>query len=795
MSTLKKLNNSIQCYTPAMWWGETWREGFFTGNGIMGANVFGGAIDEKVLINHSDLLWQGRISVVPDVSLKIKDVKKLVEEGDYESASTILSRALISKNFRPQPSSPLPLGLLKIHTNGEKAVKDYTRCLNMSNGEISVSYVDGNTKINRNLFVSRANNTLVYEFTKSGSKQLDVMFSFDIMDAINARTPHSSSVMPEGVKISYDKYFMFLSARNDNGTEYGAVAKVNYYGGNMETNENGIHIYGANSIILYLRVFVESSREKELSRLKTELAALKEPYDKLLKAHSVIHNKLFSSANLTFDNQNDGFIEELIADCHKGDVSPLILEKMWKYGRYLMISGASEHGRLFTPYGLWNGEYKAYKSIMTYSGPIESTYRHTIRGNVLYAVESFFDYIESQMGDFVDNAQRLFDCKGIFIPTITSTNTGRLGSVDPNAIHFTGCAGWIASLYNEYSLVTGNTKFYKTRALPFMKQVVTFYEDFFKLGDNGKYLSIPSVLPMVSEPSASCVDLPFVAKNASIDFAIARELLTNLIAGALETGLYKDEIDKWKEMLGKLPAPCVTNDGLVAEYIDVNRLQKSISAENSMFYELRNVNVNDASNDELIKAFTNTAKKKLSEALSKECSYNLSNLALTFAKLGQKSLAIECIDNVIRGCALNNLCLVEKDWRGMGMCGSGVWVPIQLQANMALVNAIQEMILSSKVGEISILPCVPNDWQSFSVNGFLAVGGVEVDINLNGKNSTLTVDLKAKKGVNFNLVLPEGTKKLLKSSTKLPFDAEKRQICGIELNAGKSCSFTFKYVR
>ena len=54
MASLKKSKSTLVSYTPAGWWAETWREGLFCGNGKIGANIFGGAALEQILLNHSD---------------------------------------------------------------------------------------------------------------------------------------------------------------------------------------------------------------------------------------------------------------------------------------------------------------------------------------------------------------------------------------------------------------------------------------------------------------------------------------------------------------------------------------------------------------------------------------------------------------------------------------------------------------------------------------------------------------------------------------------------------------------
>lgn len=135
----------------------------------IGANIFGGAAQEQILLNHSDLVWQGRISVVPDVSVKISQVRKLIDEGEYEQAREVMQKALIQKNFRPQPHTPLPLCVLKTKMTSDNAPKNYVRELNMATGEATVSYSDGSTRIDRALFVSRHDDTVVYEITKQAA--------------------------------------------------------------------------------------------------------------------------------------------------------------------------------------------------------------------------------------------------------------------------------------------------------------------------------------------------------------------------------------------------------------------------------------------------------------------------------------------------------------------------------------------------------------------------------------------------------------------------------------------------
>ncbi len=163
-----KPRTTLKFDRPSSWWGALWREGLPIGNGLSGASVYGGAAEETAMLTSALSVWQGNIGVLPDISDKLKEVRKLLDEGKYSQAEKVYTDALINKNYRPQPSVPLPVCDFKVKMNLTKPVKEYTRALNTENGEAVVSYREGGTKYERAMFVSRVNDFIVYEITKSG---------------------------------------------------------------------------------------------------------------------------------------------------------------------------------------------------------------------------------------------------------------------------------------------------------------------------------------------------------------------------------------------------------------------------------------------------------------------------------------------------------------------------------------------------------------------------------------------------------------------------------------------------
>jgi alpha-L-fucosidase 2 len=198
----RKNNKKIKFDKPSSWWGAMWRGGIPLGNGKTGACVYGGAGLDTVMLTSATSLWQGNIGVLPDVSGKVKEVRKLIEQGKYKEAESVIPDALIAKNYRPQTSFPLPVCDLNIEMPLERLPREYSRTLDMENGEAAVSYRDASMKIERKMFVSREDDLFVMEITKSGSGTVSARLSFDLHDRGCARTPSGiNSKLPAGLMV------------------------------------------------------------------------------------------------------------------------------------------------------------------------------------------------------------------------------------------------------------------------------------------------------------------------------------------------------------------------------------------------------------------------------------------------------------------------------------------------------------------------------------------------------------------------------------------------------------------
>ncbi len=773
--------------TPARWWGEKWREGLYLGNGKMGANIYGGASEEKILLNDAALSWRGRTTVVPDVSECVAETKRKIEDGDFLGAQKVIPTALRQKSFRPCAAYPLPLCELNIIFGQNDVTTNFKRSLDMDKGEATVSYTIADTRYKRCAFVSRADNLLAYRVTKQGNGTVSMRLSFQLMHRVNSHTYEGMCDMPEGVSVKYDRQNMYFAALNDdNGTDFGAVAQLHVFGGTIRAEADRVEILRAQSVLILVKTFVNASREKEWGNLKNELLTYKDGYEKLLKAHSALHSKLYSTAEINIGNSVDVNTEDLLLQADNGAMPAALVQRLCRFARYLTVAGTPDDG-LFGPCGLWNGCYKPYRAFCSASGEQQMSMLHALQGNMMTDFERSFEYFWNNLGDYRNNAQRIFGSRGIVVPAVAAPNTGRLGSTDIFAIHFSGCAAWIANLYYKYAKYSGNTKFLKNRLIPFMKEAAQFYEDFLVHTENGLEIS-PSALPMRIGDSYGITDRPLIAKNSALDIALAKDLLTNLVE-ACKTNNVRGRLAVWQKLLEEFPEKQCASDGSYREFVNSLISMDYTGVSNGTLYPAYfGKEVDMYTDEETKRCYVVTADKKRN-APAAQNSYNMTVLAAVYARLGEGDKADLCLTNAVRGCIMNNLAFVDKDWRGMGVCGSGVWTPVQLNVNLTFAHAVQQMLMYSHDDEITLFPAFPKKWGSASFSGFIAENGVSVSAGIDLDKKNLFVELESKRESYVTVHLPDCIKKLLKTNLSQKPDGTS---FGITVPAGKTVELHYK---
>lgn len=735
-----------------------WREGLPSGNGRIGALVYGAVKEETIILTHEDLWHWGQKDELPDVSHTLPETRKLMDEEKYLEASWHLTNALVDRGYNTELASRFPVADLRLTMECEQAFKQYRRSLDMETGEVTVEWKDGEKSYVRRLFVSRAHDAIIYEINADG-QDFSGMLRLALHPTDDPSLVEACKEIESSVQMRAEGNHLYFAARNDDGTDFGAVMRIVTDRGALDTELQGaVRFHGASRVLAIVKLFVKGERETDWERLKNELSVISADYNELLATHTDIYGQLFHSANIQLgEDEGVRTNEELLLDAYDGEAPTELVRKMWAYGRYLFISGTHAEGYPFGLYGLWGGDYQLTWCHNMANENVQMMYWHAPAGGLMELMPSLIRYYDSMMDDFRENARKLYGCRGIYIPAGSTPGIGVPNQVVPVIMNWTGTAAWLARHYYEYYLYTGDRTLLVEKVLPFMREAALFYEDFVVHEHDGQIKFYPSVSPentpenfMPTDGKPLAHPMPTTI-NATMDCALLKELLTHLIEGSREAGIYTEDVGKWEDMLQWIPDYKVNADGAIREWMDERFDDRYNHRHLSHIYPIfPGQEFTREEHPERFEAFETAVNKRL---LGAQTGWSLGHMAAIYARLGDGNKALEQLDILSRSCLLNNFMTLHNDWRDMGVCMNMEEAPIQLDANLGWVNAVQEMLLYISPNMVKLLPALPDRWSSGSVSDMRFCAG-SVSFSWNKMTGAFHAELTADRDTSFTLKLP-----------------------------------------
>lgn len=747
----KNIDTLIMKY-PASWHTALQREGLVSGNGLIGANIYGGIKEETVIINHSMLWSGGTIQMLPNVSGSLYKAREAMDIGDFDTAHWALTDALKEHGYDNKRDYPLPLAELNITYTGLNGFSDYLRAVNMETGEVSSQFKENGAWVKKDLFVSRKDNAVILSI-KAERNILNAEFSLDTVKSKNhsehyraARAKSHSAVM--GNMLAY-------SSKNTDGLQYGAVAKIESADGDFRTSDRTVKVTNATEILIKIKVFVNSNQDIE--SIAGELKKDCKSYEYYLKRHIPLHKALYKSADFSLFSDDNHSNEELLLEAYSGKSPNELVEKLWRYGRYLFISGSCEEGLPFAMYGLWAYDYNHIWSHYMANENIQMIYWHTFTGNMCELNKPLFEYYNSRMDYFRENARNLYGCNGIFIPAGTTPNMPLPCQLVPVILNWTGAAGWLAQHYYRYYQYTRDKELLFSTILPFMKAAADFYEDFIVYDDEGNIKIYPSVSPenspqnFIISGKENAAHPMTTTVNSTIDLAIIKEFFTNIISISAENDIYGDKISGWRKIADSIPDYKTNADGAVREWQDERFDDRYSHRHLSHIYpvfpgeEIKTEN-------EYAKAFERAVDLR---EICSQTGWSLAHMASIYARFERGNDAMRCLNDLSRSCMQQNFFTLHNDWRRMGISlEMESDAPIQLDALMGYVNAVQEMILYSTEKLIKLLPSLPDNMKKGRITSWRFTGGT-INMEWDVENGSFCAVLYPVKNMRVDIKLPK----------------------------------------
>jgi hypothetical protein len=330
---------------------------------------------------------------------------------------------------------------------------------------------------------------------------------------------------------------------------------------------------------------------------------------------------------------------------------------------------------------------------------------------------AYTSYIESIVPYLEINAKHMFGCRGVVLPSRTSTN----GFNNALAPRFAGGfwvagAAWAAHFFYDYYLYTGDRAFLSEHALPFMEKTALFFEDYLYEGDDGKFIFSPTQSPE-NTPGNTNSQGSF---NATMSVAAARELLRNTIAASQELGVNQEKIPLWRAMLAKMPEYMIDDNGVIKEWLTPRLENQNNHRHSSQLYPIYHGMPEEiAADSALQEAFRKVIEIKLDNHYSPErsgfMSFGIVQLGQAAASLGESELAYRCVEQLATRYWLHNLASMHNHKSLFNMDISG-----------GMPAVIIQMLAESERGKIHLLPALPKAWPSGTIEGVLCRGQVEI---------------------------------------------------------------------
>lgn len=720
---------------------QRWEDAFVTGNGRMGAMLFGNPSNDTLVVNHCRLfLPLGNREIVPDLAKHTPELRQIIREKGYGQAINFLLGKAKEQGYPGIiPTDPFHPGLfLNIRQPSVGVIKDYLRTENFQTGEVTVRWRDDQGEFQRRLFVSRTQDLLALSLT--GPAPCELAFPTVDHPLVHPQQETTTAwvtyhnIYTKG-KGGYDAVVRIV--RKDKDRDVLLLIRLVPWKTPLpkETSEawayspenpdfkhpgvyNPVPALADSSVVAYHNT---NDAKALLPRMKESLACVLPDYAALFAPHAKAHAALFNRVSLEIDGGADRgkTTEELLDQAKKeNSLPPALMEKMYDAGRYMLICSAGE--LLPNLQGIWTGSWTpTWSGDFTLDTNVQAAMASACSANLPDLMEGYFRAIEGFYPEWRINAKRIYGCRG-FISNARASNTCLLlhwnGSFP--GLFWTAGSGWLASFFSEYATTTGDREFLLKRAVPLLKGIAEFYEDFLAETDKGgKATFIPSF-----NPETGC------GINATMDIAVTKEVLTNLISDCRELKIEQDNIPKWEGLLARLPLYSVTADGKIPEFPG-GGVAAGHRHHSQLYPCYQSFDPLFETDPTLRSAAQATVRTKIagSDAGGEQSSFGRMQSAVSAAFLGLPEEAYGRLKAmaVKRSMTPSLITTHEPDAQIFNTDGNG-----------GIPKVVNTMLMFSRPGRIDLLPALPAAWSSGSVKGLRACGGITVDIEWKDRKVT-----------------------------------------------------------